>query len=262
MGQQYSQPKPGVTPLVICAGLPRTGTASLAAALTLLLDGPVYHGGTQLFLGPPSEIQAAIQILNRWPSQSPTQLAAIDRLFGAGYIALADAPACALLPELLTLYPDAKVLVTTRDIEKWEASMVRVSSASTPWFLRAVLWPLPTMRHAVDYLNALRRQWLALYGETEPPTRRTYERHMEWMREVVPKEKLVFVNVQDGWGPVCEALGREVPKGVEFPWVNDGKAIEEFAGRMVMQGLFAWGKIVGLGVMSFVVVIGWRRLAR
>lgn len=34
---------------VICAGLPRTGTLSLAIALEKLLDGPVMHGGTHTF---------------------------------------------------------------------------------------------------------------------------------------------------------------------------------------------------------------------
>jgi hypothetical protein len=37
---------PGIQ--VIAAGLPRTGTVSLVAALSKLLEGPVMHGGSKL----------------------------------------------------------------------------------------------------------------------------------------------------------------------------------------------------------------------
>lgn len=256
MGQHYSHPKPGVKPLVICAGLPRTGTASICAALEILLNGPVYHGGTQIFLGQPWEIQTATRLVNQWPASDDDpirrddQLALLDRLVGRGYVAVADSPGAGLVPELQALYPDAKVVVTTRDVERWEASMRTVSSASTMWFLRVVLFPLPTMRHFVPYINALRRQWLVLYGETEPPTRKTYYRHIDWMREVVPEDKLFFVDVKDGWGPLCEALGVPVPEDIEFPNINDGKSIEDFAARQVGKGVVAWLKILALGGLT------------
>lgn len=48
MGQEPSFPRVGDSIQVIGAGLPRTGTTSLALALHVLLDGPVYDGGTQL----------------------------------------------------------------------------------------------------------------------------------------------------------------------------------------------------------------------
>lgn len=259
MGQQYSQPKPGAKPVVICAGLPRTGTASISAALEILLDGPVYHGGTQVFLGEPWEIQTATRLLRQWPPKDDTtaaqNLQLLDRLVGRGYVAIADMPGAGLVPELLQLYPDAKVVVTTRDVEKWEVSMQTVSSASTMWFLRVVLFPLPTMRHLVGYIDALRPQWLTLYGETEPPTRKSYDRHVEWMKEVVPKERLFFVDVKDGWGPLCAALDRPVPKGVEYPHINDGKAIDEFAARQVGKGLMAWLKIFAVGGVT--AAAGW-----
>lgn len=275
MGQEYSHPQPGTTPLVICAGFPRTGTTSLCIALETLLSGPVYHGGTQIFLGPPSGIRTATKVLNQWPTSptsSPTkhaqQLKDIKTLFsggdgnsGKGYVAIADSPGCTLVPELLALYPDAKVNVSTRDVEGWVRSMATISNAATMWFLRAVLFPLPTMRHMVDYIDALRRQWVLLYGEREPVTRKSYERHLQRLREVVPAEKLFFVDVKDGWGPLCEILGKEVPVAVEFPRVNDGKAIDEFSARMVTKGLVAWAKILAVGGTSLAVgVWGWKRM--
>jgi hypothetical protein len=51
MGAKLSQPKHGTSLQVIGAGLPHTGTPSFAEALSILLDGPVFHGGTQLCTG-------------------------------------------------------------------------------------------------------------------------------------------------------------------------------------------------------------------
>ena len=56
MGAQSSIPKPGTTIQVIGRGVPRTGTASSSAALSILLNAPIYHGGTQATLGPPFQI--------------------------------------------------------------------------------------------------------------------------------------------------------------------------------------------------------------
>lgn len=50
MGGAPSVPTdPGRKIQVICAGFSRTGTLSMSFALEKLLDGPVCHGGTQLF---------------------------------------------------------------------------------------------------------------------------------------------------------------------------------------------------------------------
>lgn len=60
MGQHCFQPRPGTKLQVIGAGLPRTGTASISRALEILLDGPVYHGATQVLLGPEKDIKTWI----------------------------------------------------------------------------------------------------------------------------------------------------------------------------------------------------------
>jgi hypothetical protein len=42
----------------------------------------------------------------------------------SGYSALADNPYCACVPELLEIYPNAKVVLVRRDPQKWWTSMV------------------------------------------------------------------------------------------------------------------------------------------
>lgn len=63
-----------------------------------------------------------------------------------------------------------------------------------------------------------------LYGQPEPAMRQHWERHMSYLKKVVPENTLVYFDVKNGWGPLCEVLGEEVPD-VEFPRINDGRAI-------------------------------------
>ncbi|KAJ4292788.1 hypothetical protein N0V90_009451 [Kalmusia sp. IMI 367209] len=154
-------------------------------------------------------------------------------------------PGAGLVKEMLELYPDAKVICTVRDPDGWVKSMETVANASTMWFLRFVLLPLPGMRHFVTYVNVLRNQWVHLYGEHEPITTQSYYRHKKLLKEIVPTDRLVFFNVKEGWEPLCKALGKEVPD-VPFPNINDGKAIDKMAERMVRRGLMRWAMVLGI----------------
>ncbi|KAF2503252.1 hypothetical protein BU16DRAFT_34244 [Lophium mytilinum] len=251
MGQEASQPRPGTSLQVIGAGLSRTGTASLSQALEILLDAPVYHGGTQTCLGPPSHITSWIQILKHTPIRSLSDRAFVLRTLKStldGYAATTDTPGAQFVPELLELYPDAKVICTVRDPDEWAKSIGATSQQALQWYLRVVLLPLTTMRHFPAYLDALQAgRYGELYsrpGDANLYRRRVWDRHMEYLKKVVPEEKLVFFDVRDGWGPLCDALGVDVPE-TEFPNSNDGQAIEEFAKRQVLAGLVAWGWILG-----------------
>ncbi|KAI9368403.1 NAD dependent epimerase/dehydratase [Aspergillus egyptiacus] len=264
MGQSPSLPKPGTQLQVIGAGLPRTGTTSFSAALTILLDGPVYHGGTQTTRGGPSELQAWMRILRHWLNfkdhknnhDQSTMLSLLQSRLD-GYAAITDTPGCQLLPELLTLYPDALVICTTRDAVAWEKSMSQLHSFTGLWLLKLLLLPLPGMRHFVDYIWLLRRQWGVLYADGRRfgsvrevretlPQREVYHRHVEWLRANVPAERLVFFDVRDGWEPLCRALGREVPKGVAFPCVNDSQAIRRTGREVIRRALGRWLAVAGV----------------
>ncbi|KAG8627819.1 hypothetical protein KVT40_003692 [Elsinoe batatas] len=235
MGNQPSRPRHGARIQVIGAGLSRTGTASLSAALSCLLSGPVYHCGTQICRGSPSEILTWIDILNIFPARTPRDLSKMHNLLQDrldGFVAVTDAPAAGLVPELLQLFPDAK------------RSMTGLVSAATLWFLRAVLLPLPGLRYIPAFTERLQRQWGVLYDEKGVHTRLTYERHIAWLKEVVPEDRLVFFDVRDGWDPLCASLGLETPD-VAFPNINDGAAIEAFAQETIRKGLMWWAVYLG-----------------
>ena len=209
-------------------------------------------------LGPEREIKGWIKMLSQWPPPDERVKRCnlnLLRAHTAGYVAITDSPGCSLVQELVELYPKAKVICTVRDVSSWEKSMAGVASASTKWFLRLVLLPLPSLRYFVSYIDGLRDMWLHLYGETEPPTRQSWERHMEMLMKTVPASRLVFFDVKDGWAPLCEALNMPIPRDVPFPCINDGKAIEEFSKDQITRGLMRWAVIfAATGVLAALVL--------
>ena len=88
------------------------------------------------------------------------------------------------------------------------------------------------------------------------PTRQTYELHVEWLKKVVPLDRLVFFHVSDGWGPLCKALGVDVPVDVPFPRINDFEAIERMGKYHIQRGLLS---VVGV-VVAAVALRYWRRV--
>ena len=50
-----------------------------------------------------------------------------------------------------------------------------------------------------------------LPGRSREALYKTYQEHNALIRELVPKERLLEYHVSQGWGPLCEFLGKEVP---------------------------------------------------
>ena len=267
MGAEASKPRPGAQLRVIGAGksttcgsrysqrilltfvgLPRTGTASFAAALSLLLDGPVYHSGTQLLASnDESHILNQLDVLRRTPYESNEDKAfAMKKLktLTNGYVGVADSPFGQLVAELVELYPDAIVICTIREPEAWAKSMGNLVSTSVQSLLRIILWWVPCARHFPEWVEVLNAGiWGELYfrpGEGRSYDRRTWDRHVSYLKRVVPEEKLFFCDVRDGWEPLCKALKINVPDAVEFPRINDGAAMDAFASKLIVRGLLRW----------------------
>ncbi|KAJ5450412.1 NAD dependent epimerase/dehydratase [Penicillium daleae] len=252
MGQKPSVPRPGTKFQVIGAGLPRTGTASFSSALEILCDGPVFHCGTQATLGPTLQIKQWMEILRCWLAGSESDREIMLRVLKRqldGYAAVTDSPGAQFVPELMELYPDAKVICTIRDPVAWEKSMEQVRNATVPWYLHLVLLPLPGLMYFIPYLHLLAAQWEKLYGEAIP-TRHTYDRHIAWLKEVVPEDRLVFFEVTEGWPALCEALGREIPKDRPFPHINDADAVDEISKMHIRRGLTRWVVILAAGTAT------------
>lgn len=89
---------------IIVAGLPRTGTVSLKAALEQLGFGPCHH-----LLEPPFQITRLRRSAAAVQTTDPHQRAKAFRELYSGYKVALDLPGTACVDELVHIYPQAKV---------------------------------------------------------------------------------------------------------------------------------------------------------
>jgi hypothetical protein len=100
---------------IIGAGLGRTGTASLKIAIERLGIGRCYHM---------REVRADPEHIGLWVDVAEGR-ADFDRIF-SDFSATVDFPACIYWRDLIDYYPEAKVILTTRDVENWFRSRLYV----------------------------------------------------------------------------------------------------------------------------------------
>lgn len=200
---------------VIGTGFGRTGTLSTKKALERIGFGPCHH------------MEEAI----RHPSQFQHLAAhlrgeAVDwsQAF-AGYRAQVDFPGACIWRELLATFPDAKVLHTVRDPERWyESTLDTIYPARTmiaPWARRA----LPFIDRAFVINEAM--IWNGLFEGRFEDRRRAieiYEARTAEVIDAVPPERLLVFDVAQGWEPLCRFLDVPVPTE-PFPHVNDRAAL-------------------------------------
>lgn len=189
---------------VVGAGLGRTGTHSLKVALEQLLGAPCYHM-VEVF-GHPEHVAV-------WHAAYRGEPVDWGGLF-EGYSASVDWPGGGLWREILAANPDALVLLSTRDsAEQWWTSASRTifesmaeGAASTeddPW-----------VAMATQMMRRFTPDW------TDPGAcKAAYEAHNAAVRAEVPDEQLIDWKPQDGWGPLCKALGVAEPAD-PFPLTN------------------------------------------
>jgi hypothetical protein len=186
---------------VVGAGLGRTGTLSLKGALEKLLGKPCYHM-MEVFTHPehaPIWLAAARGKLPDW-----------KQLF-AGYAAAVDWPASAFWPEIAAAFPDAIVLLSTRDSsETWW------NSAHETIFGTVDKAPPGVFR---DMVHEMFRARFTPDVHDRAASIAAYERHNAEVRAKVPKHRLVEYQPGDGWEPLCKALGVPVPSD-PYPHTN------------------------------------------
>ena len=192
---------------VIGAGLGRTGTNSLKLALERLLGGPCYHM---------YELMQNPEHGAHWERAVAGQPVDWDTLF-AGYKAGVDWPVCAFWREISVAYPDALVLLSTRKTpEAWWDSMSRtiVPILEAPPLAASA----EEQRGMQTIHEMMRTRFTPEWGKPEAAIA-AYERQAAEVRATVPPERLIDWQPSQGWGPICEGLGLEVPSE-PFPHEN------------------------------------------
>lgn len=206
---------------VVGAGLGRTGTNSLKFALEQLLGGPCYHM-TEVF-GRPDDIPV-------WQAAVDGTVPDWDTFF-ADYRAAVDWPASAFWRELADAYPDALVLLSTRDVDAWwtsaDATIFAISRREPP--------DDPVFGAQLRMATSMLARRFTPDWRDEDPAKAAYERHNDEVRAAVPAERLLEWHPGDGWEPICAALGLDVPDA-PFPHVNSTDDFRAMAGLDAPDG--------------------------
>lgn len=172
-----------------------------------------------------------------------------------GYSATADSPLIQLVPELMEIYPDAKVICTMRDRKTWAKSVLLMAQASQPRLAKFLFFWIPSLRHLPELADALTHIWSARYGvrlNSEEDALKIWDRHLQYLQDVVPKERLFYYSVKDGWGPLCDILEIPVPNE-PFPRLNDAKDFQAMFERLALQGLLRWALLL-VGIVVTILV--------
>jgi hypothetical protein len=162
-----------------------------------------------------------------------------------GKKAVCDWPAVSFSEELIEAYPEAKVILTTREVNSWHASVLK----TIYWYANDPQMKLVSkIDWSANLIYALGGKMLHTFFDGDFPNRgkTVYHEHCDKIRKLVPRENLLEYHVQEGWGPLCEFLGRAEP-AEDFPNVND-------ASSFVIQARMASMRQLGNGLFRYLVL--------
>jgi len=201
---------------VIGAGYGRTGTNSLKIALEELGLEKCYHM---------IEVMKNPSHMRQWTKIIESGQADWESLFD-GYQAAVDWPTSAFYKELIAAYPDAKVILTVRDPERWYESVLSTIYQVNNKFGRA-LQLIPIAGRFFNGIDTL--VWDGIFhGRFEDKTYaiQTFNQHIEEVKRAVPSERLLIFEAKQGWEPLCRFLNVPVPAKKPYPHVNDSARVK------------------------------------
>tara|TARA_R110000824_G_scaffold155226_6_gene327840 strand:- start:141457 stop:142089 length:633 start_codon:yes stop_codon:yes gene_type:complete len=193
---------------LIGAGFGRTGTLSLKAAIEQLGIGRCHHM-MEVFMNPD---QAPV-----WATAANGAPTDWDGLL-KDYSATIDWPSCHFWKELADHYPDAKVLLSYRDPEKWFSSF-------SDTIMKVITAPPPegevdASMAVISGMGALIVRDKTFGGNFDKAhVLKVYNDHIEKVKRTIAPERLLVYDVKEGWEPLCNFLGVAVPE-TEFPRTN------------------------------------------
>ncbi|TKA64503.1 hypothetical protein B0A55_13652 [Friedmanniomyces simplex] len=225
---------------VICPGYSRTGTLSMRKALEILGFSEPYHFSS--FYDNLQDCDMWLQLMNaKYEGKGTYGKEDFDKLLGhCG--AVTDMPCHLFAEELIEWYPEAKVVLVERNIDSWFRSWSAfLNDAMSPAFpILAKLDPSFLGRIAGVGIAGVDKQVGS--GKTvaaaKARSKEMYRKHYAFVRSVTPKERLLDFSLADGWGPLCEFLGKPMPT-VPFPHENETarnkKGFEELALKSIKR---------------------------
>lgn len=175
------------------------------------------------------------------------------------YDVVVNYPSTMFAEEMIEAYPDAKVILTLRDVHKWKASLTNAVDASAEWKswdwlapfdpIWGPWWRYHKLEHAIRPLMAPR-------GEKQG-----FLDYYSRIRSMVPKERLLEYHVGEGWERLCDFLELPIPEE-PFPHDNSkGQFMERRRERWnhALQCMLVRVVPATLVAASIVVAAWWHR---
>jgi len=231
-----------VTIKVIGAGFGRTGTMSLQAGLEELGFKKCHHM---------TQIKKSRKGLKLWYEVSQGKPVNWDDLF-EGYQATVDWPACTFYKELVQHYPNAKVVLTVREPERWydsTRSTIFVSSRIYPRWMRLLI---PKLRRFEIVDRIIWKDTFHGRFTDKQHAIRVFNQHIEEVKKTILPEKLLIYEVKQGWEPLCEFLDVPIPQDKPFPHFNDKS---EYPKRIKQRQRIV--KLVYTTIFGILTLISW-----
>jgi sulfotransferase family protein len=244
---------------VIGAGFGRTGTLSLKVALEELGLGPCYHM-SETFQHP--------EHVPIWESAARGERVDWELLFG-GYRSTVDWPGAAFYEQLMQAYPDARVILTVRDPDRWydsaRATIYGIGRAAAfPLFrlLAPALPPIGRFLGVQPMIDAV--VWQGTFTGRFEDRAYAVRTFLEWNARVgerVPADRLLVYEVSEGWGPLCRFLEMPVPD-TPFPHLNDAETFRRRIRRMQAVSIAVTAVLAAAPVAAAAVMAARRRASR
>ncbi|KAI1361165.1 hypothetical protein F5Y08DRAFT_315450 [Xylaria arbuscula] len=173
-----------------------------------------------------------------------------DELWGSRYEIITDL-ASTFTIELIKAYPDAKVVIVQRDFEPWWYSFENSLKGRVFGQPRSFIISFVTNTFlGIRPNQSMRKNLLGFFGVkshrqiTKARAKEVYDEFYRTIREIVPPENRLEYKVGDGWEPLCEFLGKEVPQDTPFPRKNDALALRKEASVRYREFAVASMKVI------------------
>lgn len=202
---------------IIGAGFGRTGTLSLKTALEQL-GFPCYHMIECFPRGPDHW-----RLWENAMAGNPDWDAIFD-----GFAATVDFPACTSYAALAEHYPEARVILSVRDPERWYQSTQDTIFA--PHWIEF----LPGSP-AAGFMKATVNDYFDDRMHDRAHLLECFENHIEAVRAAIPADRLLVFEAAHGWGPLCDFLNVPQPEG-DFPHINDTRETQDIINAFIEQG--------------------------
>jgi len=199
---------------IICAGLSKTGTKSLAEALKIL--GLTVHDFDE------HVVYFKDEYIQAFEGEMPDFAAMYKNVD-----AVVDNPVFFFWKEIKESCPSAKVILTERDkVQSWVNSIL-FNRSMWEGTMESQLWTRLGMA-----ITPTGRKWMKIghhfdkfyFGHDEGQSltehlTKQYLEHNSRVKATIPRDQLLVYNVKQGWKPLCEFLGVDIPD-VPFPKLN------------------------------------------